>query len=77
MTITTDEFRCPRCGSYSVRKTENAFADVTLLEMTCEHCHFEEERRSDDRDFTALQERWRGRLIVPIYDYVDDLVDVD
>jgi hypothetical protein len=73
----TDEFRCPRCRSYTVRKDETAFADVTLLELTCESCKLEEERRSDARDWSAFEERWRGRLRVPIYDYDEDLVDVD
>lgn len=73
----TDEHRCPRCRSYAVRKDETLFADVTLVELTCESCKLEEERRSDARDWAAWQDRWRGRLRVPIYDYEDDLVDVD
>ncbi len=72
-----DEHRCPRCGSYVAQKTENAFADVTLVEMACDSCKLEEERRSDAPDFAAFVERWRGRLVIPIYDYDDDLVDVD
>lgn len=73
----TDEFRCPRCGSYTVRKDETRFADVTLLELRCEQCKLEEDRRSDARDYAAWAERWRGRLVVPIYDFDEDLVDVD
>jgi len=73
----TDEFRCPRCRSYEVRKDEARFADVTVLELTCESCKLEEERRSDAADYAAWSERWRGRLRVPIYDFDDDLVDVD
>ena len=73
----SDEHRCPRCGSYSVRKNEVLFAAVTVVEPTCESCRFEEERRSDANDYAAWLERWRGRLQVPIYDYDEDLVDVD
>ncbi len=73
----TDEHRCPRCGSYAVRKAELAFAEVTVTELACTACHLEEERRSDAADLAAWTERWRGRLRVPIYDYDDDLVDVD
>lgn len=72
-----EEHRCPRCGSYSARKTETSFADVTVVEMTCPSCNLEEERRSDAADFALWRDRWRGRLQVPIYDYYDDLVDVD
>ncbi len=73
----TDEHRCPRCGSYAVRKHETKFAAVTVVELACENCRHEEERRSDAADHAAWVERWRGRLRVPIYDYDDDLVDVD
>lgn len=60
-----------------MRRDETAFATVTLVELTCESCKHEEERRSDAADYAAWLERWRGRLRVPIYDYDDDLVDVD
>lgn len=73
----SDEHRCPRCGSYSVRKDEALFAAVSVVELRCESCRFEEERRSDAADYAAWLERWRGRLVVPIYDYDEDLVDVD
>lgn len=73
----TDEHRCPSCGSYAVRKDEALFAEVTLVELTCETCKLYEERRSDARDWAAWTERWRGRLRVPIYDYDDDFLDVD
>jgi hypothetical protein len=53
------------------------FAAVTVMELACESCRFEEERRSDAADYAAWLERWRGRLRVPIYDYDEDLVDVD
>ena len=73
----TDEHRCPRCGSYAVRKIETAFAAVTVLALRCESCRHEDERRSDAADHAAWFDSWRGRLRVPIYDYDDDLVDVD
>jgi hypothetical protein len=72
-----DEFRCPRCSSYAVERSESAFAAFTIVEMNCRSCKLYEERRSDARDFGAWKERWRGRLQIPIYDYEDDLVDVD
>ena len=72
-----DEHRCPRCGSYAVDTSETAFAEVTLMELTCAACKLYEERRSDAGDFAAWLERWRGRPVVPIYDFDDDLVDVD
>ena len=72
-----EEQRCPRCGSYGARKTTTAFAEVTLVEMQCDSCRLFEERRSDAADFAAWLERWRGRPTIPIYDYDDDLVDVD
>jgi hypothetical protein len=72
-----DEHRCPRCGSYTARQSETRFAAVTVVEMACDACKLEEERRSDAIDFTAWLERWRGRPTIPIYDYHDDLVDVD
>jgi hypothetical protein len=72
-----DEFRCPHCSSYAVEKTESAFADFTMVEMNCRICKCYEERRSDAADFAAWRDRWRGRLQIPIYDYDDDLVDVD
>jgi uncharacterized protein (DUF983 family) len=77
VTVVSDEHRCPRCGSYSVRKNEVLFAAVSVLELACESCKHEEERRSDASDYAAFLERWRGRLRVPIYDYDEDLVDVD
>ncbi len=77
MAAVSDEHRCPRCGSYSVRKNEVLFAAVTVLELECDSCKLEEERRSDAADYATWLERWRGRLIVPIYDYDEDLVDVD
>ena len=77
MAAVSDEHRCPRCQSYSVSKDEVLFAAVTVIELTCQSCGFEEERRSDAADYAAWQERWRGRLRVPIYDYDEDLVDVD
>jgi hypothetical protein len=40
-------------------------------------CKLYEERRSDAADFASWTTRWRGRLQIPIYDYDDDLVDVD
>ena len=77
MAAVSDEHRCPRCGSYSVQKNQVNFAAVTVMELACESCKFEEERRSDASDYAAWLERWRGRLVVPIYDYDEDLVDVD
>ncbi|HVV81657.1 MAG TPA: hypothetical protein VHE35_01215 [Kofleriaceae bacterium] len=72
-----DEYRCPRCHSFSVQRTDQRFAAVTVVEMTCASCKLYEERRSDARDYGEWRERWRGRPQVPIYDYYDDLVDVD
>jgi len=72
-----DEHRCPRCGSYDARCTSTEFADVTLLEMSCDACKLYEERRSDARDLAEWRERWRGRPRVPAWDPDDFLVDVD
>ena len=72
-----DEFRCPRCRSFAVQRTEQRFATVTVSELNCTACKLYEERRSDARDLDAWLERWRGRPQIPIYDYYDDLVDVD
>jgi len=72
-----DEFRCPRCSSYACDKSETAFAAFTMVEMNCRTCKLYEERRSDALDFASFTARWRGRLQIPIYDYDDDLVDVD
>ena len=72
-----DEFRCPRCQSYAVERSETAFAAFTMVEMNCRGCKLYEERRTSAPDFAAWAARWRGRLQVPIYDYDDDLVDVD
>ena len=72
-----DEYRCPRCRSFSVQRNDQRFADVTLVELTCDTCKLYEERRSDARDYADWRERWRGKPIIPIYDFYDDLVDVD
>lgn len=72
-----DEFRCPRCGSFAAERTESRFAAFTMVEMNCRGCKLYEERRSDAADFAAFKDRWRGRPQIPIYDYYDDLVDVD
>jgi len=72
-----DEYRCPRCRSFAVERTEQRFAAVTVIEMRCTACKLEDERRSDARDWNEWRESWRGRPQVPIYDYYDDLVDVD
>lgn len=48
-----------------------------MVEMNCRGCKLYEERRSDAVDFAAWKDRWRGRPQIPIYDYYDDLVDVD
>jgi hypothetical protein len=72
-----DEFRCPRCGSYSVDRTDTAFAAVTMVEMNCRGCKLYEERRTDSAAFSAWNERWRGRPQIPVYDYFDHLIDVD
>jgi hypothetical protein len=72
-----DEHRCPRCNGFSVQRTDQRFAEVTVVELTCSSCKLYEERRSDARDFSEWRERWRGRPTVPIYDYDSDLLDVD
>lgn len=72
-----DEFRCPRCGSFAAERTESRFAAFTMVEMNCRGCKLYEERRTDAGEFAAWAERWRGRPQIPIYDYYDDLVDVD
>jgi hypothetical protein len=60
-----------------VARSESAFASFSMVEMNCRGCKLYEERRSDARDFAEWRLRWRGRLQIPIYDYYDDLVDVD
>ena len=72
-----DDHRCPRCQSFSVQRTDQRFAEVTVVELTCGACKLYEERRSDARDYDTWRERWRGRPSVPIHDYYDDLLDVD
>ena len=71
-----DEYRCPRCRSFSVQRADQRFAEVTVVEMTCSSCKLYEEKRSDARDHGEWRDRWRGRPTVPIYDYYDDLPDV-
>ena len=60
-----------------MQRTEQRFATVSVVELTCTACKLYEERRSDARDHSEWLERWRGRIQIPIYDYYDDLVDVD
>ena len=72
-----DVYCCLCCQSFDVRRSDSAFADVTLIALACENCQLEEERRSDAADLTLWLDRWRGRPQIPIYDFYDDLVDVD